>query len=82
MSLDTLLVIVMVIAILIAAMAGAFSFFRTPGAYIGIAKAIYKSAFPIIFAHVMKRMDPKLEAEWRKCELRGGKWNHKKRRCE
>jgi hypothetical protein len=82
MSLDAILITVIIIAVVIAAAAGAFSFFRSPGAYITIGGAVWQKLTPIIFAYITKRMKPEEEAAWRKCQLRGGKWNHRTRRCE
>jgi hypothetical protein len=86
MSLDTALIIAFVIAALIGAVIGSILLFRNPTYWIGFGKLAFKELRPlitgVIMGTVLKRMDPKEEEAWRKCELRGGKWNHRKRRCE
>ena len=86
MSMDTVLIIAFVFAALIGAVIGSILLFRNPAAWIGFGKAAFKELRPLIvgvmMSTVLKRMPPEDEAAWRKCELRGGKWNRRKRRCE
>lgn len=81
MSTDTLLITAFVLVLLIGAGLGAFTFFRSPQSYIAFGTILIDKLKPVILAYILKRMDPKVEAEWRKCELRGGKWDHIKKRC-
>jgi hypothetical protein len=86
MSMDTVLIVAFVIAALIGAVIGSILLFRSQATWVGFAKLAFKELRPLIvgavMATVLKRMDPKDEEAWRKCQLRGGKWNHRKRRCE
>jgi hypothetical protein len=83
---ETVLIICFVITALIGAVIGSILLFRNPSAWIDFGKLAFKELVPlirgVIFGVVLKRMDPKDEEAWRKCQLRGGKWNHRKRRCE
>jgi hypothetical protein len=85
MSLDTVLIIAFVIAALVGAVIGSILLFRDPASWIGFGKLAFKELRPLIVGAVMgtvlKRMDPKEEEAWRKCMLRGGKWDHKRKRC-
>jgi hypothetical protein len=61
---------------------GAFVVAQRPAFWIEFGGRLFKAFLPRLVGYVTKRMDPKTEAEWRKCQLRGGKWNHRTRRCE
>jgi nucleoside recognition membrane protein YjiH len=67
-----------VIIVLAGLGAGAFLVAQRPSFWIEFGVRIFKAILPTI----LKRMPPEEEAAWRKCMLRGGKWNHRKRRCE
>jgi nucleoside recognition membrane protein YjiH len=67
-----------VIIVLAGLGAGAFLIAQRPSFWIEFGVRIFKAILPTI----LKRMPPEEEAAWRKCQLRGGKWNHRKRRCE
>lgn len=69
-------------AVLIGVAAGTAMVVRSPTFWVGMGHAIVKAAMPAILAVVLKRMPPEEEKAWRECERRGGKWNHRKRRCE
>lgn len=58
--------------------AGAFMVARSPVFWMGMGKEIFKIMIPII----IKRMPFEEEEAWRRCQLRGGKWNYRTRRCE
>jgi hypothetical protein len=61
---------------------GAFVVAQRPAFWIEFGARLIKALMPRLVGYVTKRMDLKTEAEWRKCQLRGGKWNHRTRRCE
>jgi hypothetical protein len=71
-----------VVVILAGLGGGAFLVAQRPAFWIEFGTRLFKALLPRLIGHVTKRMDPKTEAEWRKCQLRGGKWNHIKKRCE
>jgi hypothetical protein len=71
-----------VVVILAGLGGGAFLVAQRPAFWIEFGTRLFKALLPRLIGHVTKRMDPKTEAEWRKCERRGGKWNHIKKRCE
>lgn len=70
--------LIIFLAMLIGITAAAYMAGQSPSFWIGMAKEVAKGMAPII----TKRMPPEDEEAWRKCQLRGGKWNHRKRRCE
>ena len=55
---------------------------RRPDFWIDFGLRLFFRLQPIIWAYISKRMPPEDEAAWRKCMLRGGKWDHRKRRCD
>lgn len=59
-------------------LAGAFVFARRPAFWIEFGWRIFQALLP----YITKRMDPETEARWRECERRGGKWDHKRKRCD
>lgn len=58
--------------------AGAFMVARSPVFWMGMGKEIFKIMIPII----IKRMPPEEEEAWRRCQLQGGRWNHRTKKCE
>lgn len=74
------------IALIVAALAGVFAgaalVAQRPSFWLGMASAMIKAGLPHVAEYVTKRMPPEEEEAWRKCQLRGGKWNHRKKRCE
>jgi hypothetical protein len=58
--------------------AGAFMVARSPVFWMGMGKEIFKIMIPII----IKRMPLEEEEAWRRCQLRGGRWNHRTKKCE
>lgn len=71
-----------IVLVLIGLVAGGYIAAQRPAFWIEFGTRILRSLMPLIFAYITKRMDPKTEKAWRDCELRGGKWNHFKKRCE
>jgi hypothetical protein len=71
-----------VVVILAGLGAGAFLVAQRPAFWIEFGWRLTQKLWPSILGYVTKRMDPKTEAEWRKCMLRGGKWDHRKKRCD
>jgi hypothetical protein len=69
---------VLILSLILGLFAGGVLVARSPTFWIGLGTVLFKAALP----YLLKRMPPEEEAEWRKCQLRGGKWNHRKRRCE
>jgi hypothetical protein len=51
---------------------------RSPVFWMGMGKEIFKIMIPII----IKRMPLEEEEAWRRCQLRGGRWNHRTKKCE
>jgi hypothetical protein len=72
----------MVLSVLIGIGGASFLVFRSPAFWGDVIKELVSKAWPQIQAVLTKRMDPKTEAEWRKCMLRGGKWDHRRKRCD
>jgi len=71
-----------VVVILAGLGGGAFLVAQRPTFWIEFGARLFKAVLPRIVGYVTKRMDPKTEAEWQKCMLRGGKWDHRKKRCD
>lgn len=74
--------VIAVVVILAGLGGGAFLVAQRPAFWIEFGARLFKALLPRIVGYITKRMDLKTEAEWRKCQLRGGKWNHAKKRCE
>lgn len=62
--------------------AGAFLVAQRPSFWIEFGARLLQRLAPRIIAYITKRMPPEDEAAWRKCQLRGGKWNPRTRKCE
>jgi hypothetical protein len=62
--------------------AGAFLVAQRPSFWIEFGARLLQRLGPRVIGYLTKRMPPEDEEAWRKCQLRGGKWNHRKRRCE
>jgi hypothetical protein len=60
---------------------GAFVVAQRPAFWIEFGARLIQRLAPRIVAYLTKRMDPVTEARWRECERRGGKWDHRKKRC-
>jgi len=58
--------------------AGAFMVARSPAFWLGMGEEVFKKMLPII----AKRMSPEDEEAWRKCILKGGEWDYKKKKCK
>ena len=56
--------------------------FQRPDFVAGLAAVAAAAAWKAIAPDLLKRMDAETEARWRDCQRRGGKWNHRTRRCE
>lgn len=82
MSTDTLLITAFLTVLLIAAGLGAFTFFRSPQAYIAFGKIALEKLRPIILAYILKRMSPEKEKEMQECIRRGGEWDPHRKRCK
>jgi len=70
--------IILFLCVILGITAGAFMIARSPVFWIGMGKEIFKIMIPII----IKRMPLEEEEAWRKCQLRGGRWNHRTKKCE
>jgi hypothetical protein len=68
----------LILSLVLGVFAGGILIARSPTFWIGIGSVMFRAALPFLF----KRMTLKEEEAWRKCQLTGGKWNHRKRRCE
>ena len=62
--------------------AGTMLVVRNPAWWVGLGREVIKAAMPAIMSAVLKRMPPEQEKAWRDCQRKGGKWNHRTRRCE
>lgn len=71
MSLDTLLII----ALVLGAFAGATLLFRSPNVYLGFAEAAWTKLRPVLVAYLIKRMTPEEEARYREAVKRGQEWD-------
>jgi hypothetical protein len=69
-------------AFLIGAVAMGMIVARRPAFWIMFGSELFKRLWPHLFKYVTKRMDPETEARWRQCQRRGGKWNHRTKKCE
>jgi hypothetical protein len=67
-----------VIIVLAGLGAGAFLVAQRPAFWIEFGVRIFKAILPTL----LKRMPPEEEEAWRKCQLRGGKWDHRKKKCD
>lgn len=74
--------IVLIFAVLAGLFAGAALVAMRPAFWFGLGVVMMKAGMPYLITYLTKRMPPEEEEAWRKCQLRGGKWNHRKRRCE
>ena len=74
------------VALIVVALAGIFAgavlVAQRPSFWYGISSEAVKAVIPKVVELVITRMPPEQEKAWRDCERRGGKWNHRKRRCE
>lgn len=80
--LEIALIIAVLAAVLIGLGAGAVLVAKRPSFWFGLGTVMFKAGMPHLVKYITKRMPPEEEEAWRKCQLRGGKWNHIKRRCE
>jgi sulfite exporter TauE/SafE len=71
-----------IVLVCIGLLGGAFAVAQRPAFWIEFGGRLIKALMPRLVTYVTKRMDPKTEAEWRKCQLRGGKWDHRRKRCD
>ena len=69
------------VVIMAAALATWFAF-QSPQFVAGLAGLAAAAAWKAIAPAVLKRMDKDTEARWRACELHGGKWNNRTKKCE
>lgn len=79
---ETLLISSLVIALLIGAVIGSILLFRNPGNWVGFIGFAVTKLRPVIVAHMLKRMSPKKEEEFRDCVRRGGEWDPIRKRCK
>lgn len=71
MSLDTLLII----ALVLGAFAGATLLFRSPNVYIDFATLAFEKLRPVIVSYALKRMTPEEEKQYREALRRGQEWD-------
>jgi hypothetical protein len=69
-------------AVLAGVVAGGVLAAQRPSFWFGLAAVMFRAGMPYLNEYLTKRMPPEEEEEWRKCQLRGGKWNYRKKRCE
>ena len=70
--------VILFLCALLGLTAGAFMVARSPAFWLGMGEEIFKKMIPII----TKRMTPEEEEAWRKCILKGGQWDSRKKRCK
>lgn len=69
---------VLILSVILGLFAGGVLVARSPAFWVGLGSVLIQAALP----YILKRMPPEEEEAWRKCMLRGGKWNHRTRKCE
>ena len=74
----TALEIAALAVLLIGIGAGGFLVAQRPTFWAGLVAVGVKAALP----YLLKRMPPEQEQAWRECQLRGGQWDHIRRRCK
>jgi hypothetical protein len=79
---EGLIVSALVVAVLLGVGSAAFLVMRSPAFWGDVGKELFSKAWPQIWAVLSKRMDPEAEARWRECERRGGRWDHRRKRCD
>lgn len=67
---------------LVAAAAGVWFAAQSPTFVAGLTALAVGAAWKAVAPAVLRRMPPELEKQWRDCERRGGRWNHRTKRCE
>ncbi len=68
----------LILGVFLGLFSGAFLVARSPAFWVGLGTVIFKALLPSI----TKRLPPEEEAAWRKCVLRGGTWDHRKKKCK
>lgn len=79
---EGLIVFGLVMAVLLGVGSAAFLVMRSPAFWGDVVKELATKAWPQILGILTKRMDPETEARWRECQRRGGKWDHRRKRCD
>lgn len=81
MSIETLITVALVAAVLIGVGAAAFLVMRSPAFWYDVGAQFASKAWPAIFALLTKRMPADEEAAWREAEKagRGDEWARKRR---
>lgn len=72
----------LIAAVLAGLIAGGVLAAQRPSFWFGLGTVMFRAGMPHLIEYIAKRMPPEEEEAWRKCQLRGGKWNHRKKRCE
>jgi hypothetical protein len=62
--------------------AGAFLVAQRPSFWIEFGGRLIKATLPYLVTYITRRMPPEDELRWRQCQLRGGRWNTRTRKCE
>lgn len=70
--------ILLILGVFLGITAGGFLVARSPTFWVGLVTVMFKAALPFI----LKRMPPEEEEAWRKCILKGGTWDHRKKKCK
>jgi hypothetical protein len=61
---------------------GAYAVAQRPAFWIEFGGRLIKAMAPAIWGYVSKRMPESDERAWQECERRGGRWNHRTRKCD
>jgi hypothetical protein len=78
----TLIEAALLAAVISGFVAGGFLVAQRPSFWFGLGTVMIRAGMPHLIKYITKRMPPDEEEAWRKCQLRGGKWNYLKKRCE
>lgn len=69
-------------ALLLGIGAGGVLVAQRPSFWFGLGTVMLRAGMPHLIEYIAKRMPPEEEEAWRKCQLRGGKWDHRRKRCQ
>jgi hypothetical protein len=73
--------VALIAAVLTGLVAGGVLAAQRPSFWFGLGTAMFRAGMPHLIKYIAKRMPPEEEEAWRNCQLRGGKWDHHRKRC-
>jgi hypothetical protein len=74
--------ILAVTCVIIGLIAGGYLAGRRPAFWAEFFTRLLISFIPFAYKYISKRMPPEEEEAWRKCMLRNGEWDYRKKRCK